>query len=466
MTALLVRGGELVPGRIADVRCGGDRIVEIAPGLRPRPGETVVDADGGAVLPGLHDHHLHLLSLAAAVTSMRCGPPEVIDHSGLSQTLRAAPPGWVRGIGYHESVAGSLDRFALDRMVADRPVRVQHRSGALWMLNSRAVAELWLGNEPGVERDDEGRPTGRMWRADALLRERLGTPHPPDLSAVGHRLSALGITGVTDATPDLDGDTVGLLASAAAGGELPQRLQLLGAPTGAPLPPRVTVGPSKILPPDHEPPDWAALRAKVLAAHAQDRPVAIHAVTRESLVVALAVLREVGTLPEDRIEHAAVVGQDLLPLLAEIGPVVVTQPGFIAERGDQYRRDLPAAIADLYRYASLLGAGLRVAPSSDAPFASEDPWRTMAAALQRRTTEGVVFGAAERVAAGQVLDGLLAPLERPGGGRRRIEIGAPADLCVLRVPLDEALRDPDARLVGATVCAGRVAYHAESGQVS
>ena len=42
-------------------------ISAIATGLRPRPGEQVIEADGAALLPGLHDHHLHLASLAAAL---------------------------------------------------------------------------------------------------------------------------------------------------------------------------------------------------------------------------------------------------------------------------------------------------------------------------------------------------------------------------------------------------------------
>ncbi|PXY30787.1 amidohydrolase family protein [Prauserella flavalba] len=455
MSGLLVRDGEVGERRV-DVRVAGGWVAEIGT-LRPRPGETVLDAAGGAVLPGLHDHHLHLLSLAAARESVRCGPPEVTNLEQLVAALRAAPGGWVRGVGYHESVAGILDRAVLDRLEPARPVRVQHRGGALWMLNSRAVAALRLRDEPGVELGADGQPTGRVWRADALLRERLGTPPPPDLAAVGRRLAELGVTGVTDATPHLDDDTVALLAS----GTLPQRVHLLGAPAGAALPERVTVGPHKILPPDHVPPDWDALHAEVTAAHAVGRAVAIHAVTRESLVVALAVLAEAGPLPGDRIEHAAIVGDDLLPLLAETGPVVVTQPGFVAERGEEYRRDLPEAEhAELYRYASLRRAGIRVVPSSDAPFASEDPWRTIAAAVHRRTAGGAVVGAGERVAAGDVLAGLLAPLEDPGGAPRRVAVGAPGDLCVLRVPLEVALREPGAGVVRATVCGGVLGYDA------
>jgi len=252
VNGLLIKGAEL-DGRAADVRVRAGLVAEIG-GLRPEGGELVIAAGGGALLPGLHDHHLHLLSLAAASASVRCGPPYVTDLDGLARVLRAAPGTWVRGVGYHESVAGILDRHALDRLVADRPVRVQHRGGALWMLNSRALTELELL----ATRDD-----GRLWRDDALLRERLGEQPPPDLAAVGRRLASLGITGVTDATPGLSDDAVRLLTGAA----LPQRLHLLGAPGGGWLGPRVTTGPWKILPPDHEPPDFGALLAEVRRVH-------------------------------------------------------------------------------------------------------------------------------------------------------------------------------------------------------
>lgn len=427
---MIIAGAE-VEGRVVDVRVHGDRITGLGR-LTPEPAEEVVEARGGALLPGLHDHHMHVLSLAAAASSVCCGPPSVTTVDGLATALRGAPGRWVRGIGYHESVAGVLDRDLLDRLVPDRPVRVQHRGGALWMLNSRALAELGLS----------GHPTGQLWREDALVRERLGSQEPPDVAAVGRRLAALGITGVTDATPNLSAEAIKMLSG------LPQRVHLLGAPAGAQLPEGMTVGPHKILPADHEPPDWEALRAEVAQAHATGRPVAIHAVTRESLVLALAVLSDVGPLPGDRIEHAALVGEDVLPLLAATGVVVVTQPGFMAERGREYRRDVPSEDQpDLYRYASLRRAGVPVVPSSDAPFASEDPWRTIDAAAR--------LSPAERVSPREALQGMLTPLDDPGGTPRRVTVGAPADLCLLHVPLTEALSLVDSDMVASTFCRGR-----------
>ncbi|WP_374703811.1 amidohydrolase family protein, partial [Rhodococcus sp. ENV425] len=154
MTGLLLRDVALPAGR-CDVAVRDGRITAIGVGLETE-GE-VIDGRGGALLPGLHDHHLHLHAIAADATSVRCGPPHVRTPGDLARALDAAPgDGWVRGVGYVETVAGLLDAAALDRLHARRPVRVQHRSGAMWVLNSAAtiLAGLDSADHPGVERDD------------------------------------------------------------------------------------------------------------------------------------------------------------------------------------------------------------------------------------------------------------------------------------------------------------------------
>ena len=162
---VLIAGGEVGGVAGLDVRVTGDEVTEVGAGLRREPGEEVVDARGGAIVPALWDHHVHLRAMAAARASVEVGPPAVHDERELAGALRraaaAAPPdGWVRAVGYHESVAGPLDRWALDRLVPDRPLRVQHRSGALWVLNSAALAATGAADatEEGVERDDRRRP--------------------------------------------------------------------------------------------------------------------------------------------------------------------------------------------------------------------------------------------------------------------------------------------------------------------
>ena len=59
---LLVRGGRVVGGtgvRVCDVRIEDGRFTDIGSGLVPRPTETVVDATGKLVFPGLVDPQVH-----------------------------------------------------------------------------------------------------------------------------------------------------------------------------------------------------------------------------------------------------------------------------------------------------------------------------------------------------------------------------------------------------------------------
>ena len=120
--------------------------------------------------------------------------------------------------------------------------------------------------------------------------------------------------------------------------------------------------------------------------HDDDVPVALHCVTHAQLVVALAALRSAGGPSGDRIEHAAVVPDDMVADLADVGVTVVTQPNFVAERGEHYLRDVPAdEHPQLWRVASLLRAGIPLAASTDAPFGGMDPWAAMRAAVHRTT---------------------------------------------------------------------------------
>ena len=135
---MLIQRATTLDGVAVDLRVGV-RIDEVADTLAPRPGEDVLDAAGGTVLPGLHDHHVHLYSAAAAETSIGSGRHRYAIDAGLAAALASAEvgeDGWIRAVGYHDSVAGPLDRDALDALAPAVPLRVQHRSGVLWILNS------------------------------------------------------------------------------------------------------------------------------------------------------------------------------------------------------------------------------------------------------------------------------------------------------------------------------------------
>jgi predicted amidohydrolase YtcJ len=464
--ALVIVGAE-VEGRIVDVRIEAGRVVEVAAGSEsrsaPAAGVEVFEAAGGALLPGLHDHHIHLLALAAAARSVPVGPTDVGGAEGFARALQEAdaelePSRWVRAVGYHESVAGPLDRHDLDAIVPGRPVRVQHRGGAMWVVNSPAAKAIGLSAEglpSGAELAADGTPTGRLYGLDAWLGERI--PHEPlDLKAVGRTLLDFGVTGVTDATPTERSEDLGLLAGAVAEGALPQEVVVTGGPgldpeAGAAL----ERGPVKLVVADHRLPDVDGLVTAIAGAHRAGRTVAVHCVTRVGLLLALAAWDETGARAGDRIEHGAVVHPAEAARITAHGLTVVTQPAFVAERGDDYLADVnPYDRPHLWRCASLLRAGIPVGGSTDAPFGPADPWQAIAAATTRRTPAGYVLGEDERLDPRRALDLFLGPPGSPGGSPRRIAVGISADLCLLAAPLNHALQALSADLVVATVRAG------------
>jgi predicted amidohydrolase YtcJ len=485
---VLIVGAEVGGRPGTDVRVAGDRVAEVAPGLRRSPGEPTIEARGGALIPGLHDHHVHLRSLAASRASVAVGPPDVTDRAGLAAVLRradgrAGPGDWIRAVGYHESVAGALDRTVLDALVPDRPLRVQHRSGELWFLNTPALAAAGLGTpsargpareavargpverdgggrdrvEPdGVERDRDGQATGRLWRADGWLATVVPAP-PLDLDGVSRDAAALGVAGFTDANPERSQAGVDALQAAAVAGELRQRVVLMSA-GGLDIDPAagLAAGPRKLLLDDATLPALDDLAATIVAAHGRGEPVAVHCVTRLQLVITLAALAQAGPHAGDRIEHAAVVPPELRAELRRLGVTVVTQPNFVAERGDQYLADVDEADVDLlYPCATLRAAGIPVAGGTDAPFGRPDPWAAMRAAVERRAPSGAVVGGHERIGARAALGLFLGHPDDPAL-ERRVQHGAPADLCLLDRPLAPALAVLSSDLVALTVIGGRV----------
>jgi predicted amidohydrolase YtcJ len=430
---MLIQRATLLDGTLTDIRVG-ERIVDVGD-LGPEAGEQVFDAAGATVIPGLHDHHVHLRSAAAALISARVGPAEVRGRDDLARALADAPvgsDGWIRAVGYHEAVAGPLDRNVLDEVSPPRPVRVQHRSGVLWTLNSAGLARVGLS----AHADGRLRSADRSW-SDTLQRNESG------LADVSRRLSEFGVTGITDATPDFEVSDIVKLMEAHRHGELAQRVHCLA--------------PGKRILHDTDL-DLTELTGWITERHAADAPVAVHCVTAAQLVVTVSALREAGTHPQDRIEHAAVVPDDSMADLTSLGVTVVTQPNFVAERGDQYLTDVPAAEHhELWRLRSLMTAGVKVALSTDMPFGHGDPWAAMRAAVRRTTAAGAILGRDECVSPQEALTMFFgasgAPVEP-----RAIAKGQPGDLALLAAPPQEVLAELDSQMVAATVVGGQVVF--------
>jgi predicted amidohydrolase YtcJ len=438
---MLIRGAE-VGGELCDVRIAAARIDAVAARLSPAAGETVIEAGGGALLPGLHDHHIHLNAAAAALASVRCGPPEVGDADALAAALHRAPlGGWLRGVGYHDGV-GPIDRAWLDRRGPDRPIRIQHRSGRMWIFNSRALALLGL-REPA---------DGRLVDGDIWLRGKLEAA-APCLAPVGAALASFGVTGLTETTPTNTLDDYRRLAAAA----LPQHVLVMGDASldAAPALGQCRGGAVKLHYHDHDLPGIDVLAAQIARAHAVGRAIAAHCVTPAELLLTLAAIEASGAGAGDRIEHAAVAPPEAADWMAALGVTVVTQPHFLVERGAAYLREVePADRPWLYRLRGLQAAGIPLAAGSDAPFGGLNPWRSMAAAVCRPPG----FGELEELTPEQALALYTGSALAPGGAARRVAVGAAADLCLIDRGWGAARRDLAAVQVRATLIDGVPSY--------
>jgi len=86
--------------------------------------------------------------LARALAERNYDQPTPVQTAVLADA-GAGEDGWIRAVGYHDSVAGELDRDALDALNAvdpATPLRIQHRSGVLWILNSAGLARVGLAD--------------------------------------------------------------------------------------------------------------------------------------------------------------------------------------------------------------------------------------------------------------------------------------------------------------------------------
>ncbi len=457
MAVVLIRNAQLWQRGLADLRLTDGRIAGIGR-FEPQPGDDMIDANGGALLPGLHDHHIHLAATAVKAQSLVCGPPEVASEAQLAERLSMPGSGWIRGILYHESVMGLPDAATLDTLQSARALRIQHRSGRMWLFNSAGLDLVLEGAAPppGLEREN-GHFTGRLFDEDDWLRSALASS-PPSFAAISAQLAAYGVTGITDMSPRNDPVMAAHFAAQAEMGDLQQHCIVSGnllLGTCAPSP-YWQLGPAKLHLHENALPGFDQTVEFICAAHAQHRPIASHCTTETELVFTLAALETAGVMNGDRIEHCGIATDVHIAGIARLGLAVVSQPHFITERGDHYLSGVEPRLHDaLYRLAAFNEAGVTLAGGSDAPFGSADPWAAMAAAVSRSTLSGTVIGGHEALSPEAALALYLAdPLDLPR--QRSIAVGDQADLCLLDRPWEQARERLSSADVRATFIHGRI----------
>lgn len=177
------------------------------------PGARIVRADESAVVPGLHDFHLHLVGMARARHTVDLAPCRDMDAilAAVAGAVAALPPdGWLRGQGWWTKALDRTQLYRLEEVVGGRPALLaSHDHHSAWA--SRAAFRA-----AGVDEATTDPPGGLFERGtdgtlDGVLRERaadLVAERAPGLSGpaldkalddVAGELAGWGITAVTDA---------------------------------------------------------------------------------------------------------------------------------------------------------------------------------------------------------------------------------------------------------------------------
>jgi len=481
--AMLIRDG-----RIAAVGDPGE--VRAAAG----PGAAVARLDGATVIPGLIDAHCHVADVGYLAAGADCSQPSAPDIPAIQARLREAstrtPAGsWVTGSGYVEyrlREGRHPTRDDLDQAVPDRPAVVYHTSLHACVLNSAALRAAGFDDRqpdpPGgaFGRDGEGRLDGVVFEGPMFalfeqnLRDditRMGAAERARLiERAGQHLAALGITAACDA--DLRRDTFAAFAEADQAGALRQRIYglvvhdqvdwllaggLQGRHSGRLATEAVKIwadgGMSSRTAAIHGtypvPPHGSGilffsrdeLTAMVREFDTRGFQVAVHAQGDRAIETVLDAYAAVlgtsgpGRNPRrHRVEHAGAMYPPLAARAADLGIVIVSQPGFLSALGDGFAEAFPGHGDQLYAFGSWRRAGLTVAGSSDAPVISAAPLLGLRDAVTRRTAAGQVLGPGERLTARDAL--ALYTTQAAAAIHREDELGSlepgkPADFVVL-----------------------------------
>ena len=502
------------------------RVAAIGPAAAVRaaagPGAAVLRLDGATVVPGLIDAHCHVINIGYLAAGADCSQPAAPDIAAIQARLRAAAAGtpagsWVTGSGYVEYKLAEQrhpTRADLDAAVPDRPAVLYHTSLHVCVLNSAALREAgFTDGQPDPPdgtfgRDDQGRLTGVLFEGPMF--RVLGDKLRSDLASMdaagrarivrraGQRLAALGITAACDA--DLRCQTFAAYAEADDAGALSQRIYgltvhdevdelvrsgLNGRRSGRLAARAVKIwadgGMSSRTAAIHGtypvPPFGsgilyfapAELTAMVRDFAARGFQVCVHAQGDRAIEITLdayaqALAEAPGNPRRHRIEHGGAMYPALTARAAELGIVVVSQPGFLSGLGDGFAAAFGGQADQLYAFRSWQRAGITVAGSSDAPVITADPLTGIRDAIVRRTAAGRVIGPDERLAARDAL--ALYTTGAAFAMHRETEIGslAPgklADFTVLdRNPLSIDPEQVTGIRVLATVVDGTPTYQA------
>lgn len=479
---------------------------------------TRVDLDGGYVLPGLVDCHMHLsmqgVKLAALDFSAVTSKAEMLRL--LRERAGKTPPGeWILGLNWNENAfqpAVAPDREELDAVTNRHPVFLTRVCYHSWLANSEAfrragVPETVADPASGAYgRDGQGRLNGRIYEdagnpfhtavpnpdyaekkacirraAQYALSLGLTAVHTDDLRYLGDLETMLRVhrelreEGIRLRTHQLvyyphlpEARELGLRAGSGdewlrLGGAKVFADGVLGGRT-AWLSEPYTDDPGNSGFPIHTQEAFADI---VREARRCGFPVAVHTIGDAAVDLVLAELErqpvegEVG-LP-DRLIHVPVLREEQLARMKRLRVALDIQPPFVAGDYPWVRERLGERAVHRYSWRTLLAAGIPCGGSSDAPIEPLSPLHGLYTAVTRRrpgeTHEG--YEPEEKLLLAEAVRLYTYGSARTAGEEQERGMLAPgygADFTVLDKPFSDNPEEWLGMKVRRTVVNGQTAY--------
>lgn len=417
------------------------------------PGAKRIWLEGGAVVPAFNDCHCHILSLGldlgkADLRECRSIPEIQAKLREWAQQHPEAP--WILGRAYDPHRLEERrhpTRYELDAVSTERPIYVHHVSKHGAVVNSVALKRAGITRETPdpqggiIERGPGGEPTGVLAEsAMGLVSKQIPKPTEEEMVAAieraAHEMARRGILAASDAgTGWLHLESEWRAYARALERGAPLRITLMPLFEAAErtgwltqrqtipsLHPDLRMGAIKLFADGAFTLRTAALREpyedtqttgrlmgepeelfqRILAVHRNGWQCAVHAIGDRAIDVVLegyqlAQKEQPRAQPRHRIEHCMLMHEDSLQKMHELGVVAVTQPEFLWWLGPTYQKGLGKRAEYLMPYQRWLKSGIKVAFSSDQPVVPGDPILGWRSAVTRRSQEGSLFGAEERL---------------------------------------------------------------------
>jgi predicted amidohydrolase YtcJ len=436
-------------------------------------GTTLIDCEGGAIVPGLNDAHCHPLSRAISLLSVDCSPEIVTNISEIQARIRhragqTKEGKWVRATGYdefHLSEKRPPNRWELDQASPQHPAILVHRTAGSCVLNSIALRLAGITKDTPkssvgiIHRDPEtGEPNGLISGRNEQV-ERAIPPFDEEeleqgMKLVNREYLSQGITSIQDTTWNnglrhwqtwqrlIDREIVSLRVSMLLGTKSLEESQRMGLSMGSGNS-RLRIGGIKLAldestgcphPPQED--------INQLALHAYNAgfQVAFHVSDIPMLEASLAAIKFISQgVPKAenrfRLEHCVICPPGLLLRLKASQAIVVTQPSFLYYFGQKYRNEVSSHQTNWFQpIGSFKRWGVNIAFSSDSPLVLGNPLIGIYAAVTRKTEAGQKLAPQESISILEALKmytlgGAYASFEE--GVKGSISPGKFADLAVL-----------------------------------